>query len=180
MTATARLVALALLVPLILGTHTVPALAHGGDIVFTGTIDGFYVEVTDRVVPTQQGGEGLLYTLTLRDASTGLPVDGADVSVVASADSTTVGPRAATYFGNQYQVLIPDPGVSSWNVRTTIRSDSSATAFEHRITGAAPSQAANRFALALGGVGGVVLLAVWIRRRRRVSDTPLPTAQPGD
>lgn len=137
--------------------------------------------MADGVVPTQRGGEGLLYTVTLREASPGLPLDGADVSVVALAGSTTVGPRAATYAGNQYQVFIPDPGVRSWDVRTTIRSDSGATAFQHRIAGAAPSQTANRVALALGGVGGVVLLAVWIiRRRRRVSDTPLPATQPGD
>jgi hypothetical protein len=180
MTANAGLMALVLLVPVILGTSSRPALAHGGEVVYTGTFEGLYVEVTDRVVPTQQGGEGLLYTVMLREVSTGLPVDGADVSVVASAGSTTVGPRRATYFGNQYQVLIPDPGISMWDVRTTVRSDSGAIAFEHQIAGSAPNRTANRVALALGGIGGVALVAVWIRRRPRASDTPLSTTHPED
>lgn len=158
----------------LLGSLAGPVRAHGGEVVFTGRIDGFDIEVTDRVVPTQRGGEGILYTVTVRDVSSGLPVDAADVSVTAMAGSETVVPRTATYFGNQYQVLIPDPGVSSWDVRTTIRSDSGATAFEHQIAGAAPSHLATRAGLALGVSGGAVLLAVSIRRRRRASTSPQP------
>lgn len=180
MTLGRRLVIVVVTAVAVLSSLTGPVRAHGGEVVFSGTIDGFYIEVTDRVVPTQRGGEGLLYSVTLRNASTGLPVDGADVSVVASAGSTTVGPRAATYFGNQYQALIPDPGITNWDVRTTIRSDRGATSFEHQVAGAAPSQLANKAALALGIVGGAVLLAVWIRRRRRVPDSTLPTANTGD
>lgn len=143
---------------------------------FVATLDGFQVEVTDRALET---GEGLLYTIDLREVRSGLPVDGASVFVTATADSTRVGPLSAIHFGDQYQVLIPDPGVPRWDVRTTIQSDRGATAFEHQIVGTAPRRSADRVALILVIGGGAVLLVGWMRRRRRVSDPPLPATQPG-
>lgn len=150
------------------------AWAHGGEVVYSGEVGRFYVEITDRVVET---GEGLLYTMIVRDPATGLPVDGANVQVTATAGDRQVGPKQATYFGNQYQVLIPDPGVDSWQVDVLIEADVGIERFQHEIAGVGAGGGWTLWApILLAGVGTLVIARLLTRRRRRGAGAPTANA----
>jgi hypothetical protein len=56
---------------------TPSAAAHDGETEFITEIDGYYVEVTDNIVPDA----GLFYTVFLRRLDRGLPVDNASVEI---------------------------------------------------------------------------------------------------
>lgn len=134
-----------------------------------------YVQITDRVVET---GEGLLYTMIVRDPATGLPVDGANVQISATSRDRQVGPKQATYFGNQYQVLIPDPGVASWQVDVLIEADVGIERFQHEIAGVGAGGDWTLWApFLLASVGALMIIArLWIRRRRGEADAPTANA----
>lgn len=118
------------------GAITPPASAHGGETVFLGEVGPFQVEVVDEVLEDT----GLLYTLTLRDLSTGLPVADADVTVTATSADAAVGPLTANRFANAFQVLIADDGVEEWIVSVSIDAGPGRTAaFEHPLAGAGAS-----------------------------------------
>lgn len=143
-----------------------PAGAHGGKLVYSGEVGPYYVEVSDRVLET---GDGLLYSMVVRNRETELPVDGAEVTVTARSDNRTVGPRSATYFGNQYQVLIEDGGADAVEVSATIDARAGTTAFQHEIAGSG-SGGAPVLASLLLAAGGVLALGVpFLRRRVRQS-----------
>lgn len=145
---------------LMVGVLAVPARAHGGELVYSGRVGPYYLEITDRVLET---GEGLLYTLILRNGATGLPVDGADVSVTAQVGDRSVGPRRAQYFGNQYQVLIRDDGADTVEVSVTIEAPPGTTSFRHEIAG---SGAGRSWLPALVlAAGGMVVIGSELRRR---------------
>ena len=146
---------------LIVAVLALPARGHGGELVYSGRVGPYYLEVTDRVLET---GEGLLYTLTLRNGLTGLPVDGADVSITARFGDRTFGPRRAQYFGNQYQLLIADDGANTVEVSVTIDAPPGTASFQHEIAG---SGAGSNWlpGLVLAGVG---ILVIGLELRRRV------------
>lgn len=163
------------IVVIVVGAIAPAARAHGGEVVYSGEVGQFYVEITDRVVET---GEGLLYTMIVRDPATELPVDGANVQVTATAGDRQVGPKQATYFGNQYQVLIPDPGVASWQVEVLIEADVGIERFQHEIAGVGGGGDWTRWVpVLLASVGALVIIArLLTRRRRRGADAPTANA----
>lgn len=143
----------------------VPARAHGGEVVYTGPVGPYHVIVTDRVLAAEQQ---LLYTLTVRDLATELPVDGADVSITARFADRTFGPRPAQYFGNQYQVLIPDEGAETIEVSLMIDGPAGTAAFQHEIAGSGGGGSGNsRLASLLLVLAGASAIAFDLYRRRR-------------
>ena len=70
------------------------------------------------------------YTLIVRDAETGSPVDGATVqitgtsTVTADATSKSVGPVTANGVASVYEYALPDPGEAQWKVRAAIQAAS--------------------------------------------------------
>lgn len=148
---------------LLAAVFVVPARAHGGEIVYSGPVGPYYVEVTDRVLET---GEGLLYTLIVRNSATELPVDGADVSVTARFDENTVGPRSANYFANQYQVLIPDDGADTVEVSVTIDAPPGTTSFRHEIAGSGAGGITTLLPSLLLAAAGTLAIGLHLRRRR--------------
>ncbi len=106
--------------------------AHDGQPEYIDEIDGYYVEVSDDVIPAS----GLMYTLLLRDLDPALPVDDAEVEIRARAGDVTFGPAATVRFANAYSVLIPDSGEEEWTVDVLVeRPGRSATAFSHPLVG---------------------------------------------
>ena len=185
-TAAATLVALVLI-----ALGAAPAFAHGGRIVYQGTVGGYQIEAHDRVI-TRTDGPAILYGFFLRDATRQLPVDGAQVTVTATSGPHTVGPTQATSFGTQYQVVIPDPGVTRWRLHIVIDGPAGQVTVDHAVDGAAVGTpgAGGRsvrdlvvWALAILGLVGIgTVETVRIRRRRRATtDTPavyVPTDRP--
>lgn len=92
------------------------AAAHEGETEFVAEIDGYYVEVSDNVVPDL----GLWYTLFLRDLDTGRPVEDATAEITARAGNRVVGPITAVHLLNAHSVLILDQGVVEWTVDVRI------------------------------------------------------------
>ncbi len=131
-----RTVAAASVALLLLALGAAPAFAHGGRIVYQATVGGYQIEAHDRVI-TRTDGQAILYGFFLRDATRQLPVDGAEVTVTATSGPHTVGPTQATSFGNQYQVVIPDPGVSRWQLHIVIDGPAGQVSVDHPIDGAA-------------------------------------------
>ena len=145
-----------------------PASAHDGQVVFFGDIGPYFVEAVDEVVT----GVGLLYTITLRDQSTGLPVDDAEVIIAAQNEESAFGPATANRFANAYQVLIPDQGAAEWTVTVRIaRSATPTTSFEHDLAGVGAhidspwwtSKPVLLIAWTLPVIGAVVVLRSWRR-----------------
>lgn len=113
---------------------TTAATAHDGETEFIAEIDGYYVEVTDNIVPEA----GLFYTLFLRRLDRGLPVDDANVEITAHTDTTTLGPTPTARLANAYSVLIPDNGVAEWTIDVRIEHTAyGVTAFSHPLRGVA-------------------------------------------
>lgn len=113
---------------------TPSAAAHDGETEFITEIDGYYVEVTDNIVPDA----GLFYTVFLRRLDRGLPVDNASVEITARSDTITVGPTPTARLANAYSVLIPDNGVSEWTIDVRIEHATyGITAFSHPLRGVA-------------------------------------------
>lgn len=132
MTPTRRTVVMTVMLALLTAVGAMPALAHGGDVTYTGQVGPFYVEARDWVL---ESGEGVLYTLMIREGNGGLPVDGADVSVTATFDGQRFGPRTATNFANQYQLAIPDDRAATIQVHVAIAADSRRATFSQQIAG---------------------------------------------
>jgi hypothetical protein len=125
---TCRLISLAvlalLLSPLVLAPP--PASAHGGSgAAATREAGPYLVYVYDG----EPGAEpnSIRYTLIVRDAETGRPVDGADVritadsTVTAESASTSVGPITANGVANVYEYTLPDLGEARWKIQATIK-----------------------------------------------------------
>lgn len=160
---------------LMVGVLAIPARAHGGELVYSGQVGPYYVEVTDRVLET---GEGLLYTLTIRNSATGLPVDGADVSITAQFDDRAVALRRPQYFGNQYQVVIPDDGADIVEVTATIDAPPGTASFRHEIAG---SGVGSNWLLGIAlAAAGLLAVGFELRRRRvRHRSTGSPSSESG-
>lgn len=108
--------------------------AHEGETVYIDEVDGYYVEVSDSIVPDT----GLFYTVFLRSLDRGLPVDDASVEVTARSDDTVFGPATTARLGNAYSALIPDNGVAEWTVDVRIDHPTlGITRFSHPLAGVA-------------------------------------------
>lgn len=160
---------------LLVALLAVPARAHGGEVVYSGPVGPYDVIVTDSILDT---GEGLVYTLTVRDRSTELPVDGADVLISARFDGDTFGPRSAQYFANQYQVLIPDDRADTVEVTATINGPSGTATLRHEVAGSGGGGNSRLVSVLLVGVGALAIALDLQRRRGRASDGPR-SADPG-
>lgn len=102
-----------------------PASAHGGGGAAATIEAGAYLIYAYDGEPGAEP-DRIRYTLILRDATTGSPVDGAtvriagDSTVTAESASTSVGPVTANGVANVYEYTLPDVGEASWQVRATI------------------------------------------------------------
>jgi len=108
------------------------AEAHDGKPEYIDEIDGYYVEVSDDVIPAT----GLMYTLLLRDLDPALPVDDADVEITARAGDSVFGPASTVRFANAYSLLIPDDGEEEWTIDVRVeRPGRRVTSFSHSMVG---------------------------------------------
>lgn len=109
-----------------------PVAAHDGETEYIGEINGYYVEVSDDVVPDT----GLFYTLYLRDLERGLPVDDAIIEITAQSGANVVGPVVAVRLANAYSLIIPDGGQKEWTIDVRIDHEPrGVTTFTHTIAG---------------------------------------------
>lgn len=101
------------------------ALAHGGGGAAVTIEAGAYLVYAYDGEPGTEP-DTTRYTLIVRDAKTGNPVDGATVritgnsTVTAESGSTSVGPVTASGVANVYEYTLPDLGEALWKVRATI------------------------------------------------------------
>lgn len=111
---------------------TAPATAHNGETEYIDEVNGYYVEVSDDVVPDT----GLFYTLYLRDLERGLPVDDAIIEITAKSGARVVGPVVAVRLANAYSLIIPDDGQKEWTIDVRIDHEPrGVTTFAHTIAG---------------------------------------------
>jgi len=161
----------------------VPAAAHEGEVVFSGERGPYQLQATDRVVEATDGAgdQAILYSLSVRRAGSGLPVDGAEVSVTFSSGEVTEGPFEANNFGNQYFVTVPAAGVSSWQVAADIDAGPGTASLTHQVRGTAATPAWVAPVVVGASVAGVLVIAAlawWLVRRRRRADPGLSEPAP--
>lgn len=119
----------------------VPAVvwAHGGDLVYQGDAGPYAVEVyLLRLRGGENQSDSLDYTLSLREAESGRPADGATVTVAAETSGGTIGPMEATGFTNQYQVILPVEHPGTWTMEVQIEGSAGAATLTHQLDVEAP------------------------------------------
>lgn len=171
-----------------------PASAHGGgSAIFDGRAGPYQVFAYDGE-DTGQPDE-VAYTVIVRNASNGAPVDDADVTVSArstvTADSASqeAGPVTASSVGNVYRYVLPDPGDGRWEVTLTVKSDAGTGAAAYELHGPDPATQPSKPGpsesgvslvwLPIAGVGALLVLTfgfLAIKRVRRSAQRP-PTTQ---
>ena len=123
-----RLAALVAVLGLLVLTAPAAAAHGGGGAAQTIKAGPYLVYVYDGEPGMQP--ETIRYTLIVRDAETGSPVDGATVQVsgkstgTTETDSKSVGPVTANGVANVYEYALPDLGETPWKVRATIEAAS--------------------------------------------------------
>lgn len=111
---------------LVLSTAAAASAHEGGGSATTLDAGPYSISVYDGE-PSAEPGK-IRYTLIVRDAATGEPVDGATVrvagrsSVAADSGSRAVGPVVANGVANVYEYALPDPGEAAWRIRATVES----------------------------------------------------------
>lgn len=111
---------------------TPAAQAHGGPRVLNEDA-GPYAVQGFRSYQERDGERFMDFTISLRDAESGRPVDGATVVVTAVTPGGTLGPVEASGFTNLYQALFPVQEEGAWALEYTIDGRLGKAELTHRL-----------------------------------------------
>lgn len=138
----------------------VPALAHGGDLVYTGATGPYQVRAFAN------WAEGWLdYSVDLRNVSTGARIPGAEVKVTVFENGVNIAQFTAFESGSVYEFVEPSPEEVHWNLVLDISSALGPAKLSHSLD-LAPTNWVWPSVLVIGGFFAAVAAHTWTARRR--------------
>ena len=144
---------------LVMPTAT-PALAHGGDLVYTGAAGPYQV----RAFATWAEG-WLDYSVDLRNVSTGARIPGANVTVTVFENGVNIAQYTAFESGSVYEFVQQSPEEIHWNLVLDISSALGPAKLSHSLD-LAPTNWVWPSVLVIGSFFAAVVAHTWTARRR--------------
>ncbi len=139
---------------------TPPALAHGGDLVYTGATGPYQVRAFAN------WAEGWLdYSIDLRNVSTGARIPGAEVHVTVFENGVNIAQYTAFESGAVYEFVEQSPEEVHWNLVLDISSPLGPAKLTHPLD-LAPTNWVVPSVLVIGGFFAAVFAHTWTARRR--------------
>ena len=140
-----------------------PALAHGGDLVYTGATGPYQVRAFAN------WAEGWLdYSVDLRNVSTGARIPGAEVRVSVLENGVNIAQYTACESGTVYEFVERSPEEIHWNLVLDISSALGPAKLTHPLD-LAPTNWVWPSVLVIGGLFAAVAAHTWTARRRNRS-----------
>jgi len=145
---------------LLLAAMATPALAHGGDLVYTGATGPYQVRAFAN------WAEGWLdYSVDLRNVSTGARIPGAEVRVSVFENGVQIAQFTAFESGSVYEFVEQSPEEVHWNLVLDISSPLGPAKLTHALD-LAPTNWVVPSVLVIGGFFAAVAAHTWSARRR--------------
>ena len=155
-----RIVRLLPVLVLVWTAAATPALAHGGDLVYTGATGPYQVRAF------ASWAEGWLdYSIDLRNASTGARIPGAEVRVSVFENGVNIAQYTAFESGAVYEFVEKSPEEIHWNLVLDISSALGPAKLAHPLD-LAPTNWVWPSVLVIGGFFAAVAAHTWTARRR--------------
>ena len=148
---------------LLWATTSAPALAHGGDLVYTGATGPYQVRAFAN------WAEGWLdYSVDLRNVSTGARIPGAEIRVSVFENGVAIAEYTAFESGVVYEFVEASPEEIHWNLVLDISSALGPAKLTHPLD-LEPTNWVWPSVLVIGGFFAAVAAHTWTARRRNRS-----------